>query len=531
MKDKNKALPCSAEDYIPFKEKLMYGLGDFFGGGQATMISLILLVFLTDGLHIAAGIAGTIITLAKFWDALSDPFMGNISDNFRSKMGRRKPFIFLGGVLIIPAMLFLFAPWTWGAQAGSGAYYGKVIVVALAYLVYCTVSTISQVPYCSLSSDISSDYKQRNAANTFKLVTDMAAAGLCYLIPSLVWEAFKASKISLTTFWLIISFGFGSVFAITLIACSLTVKERTPLPSTKQHFSFKSYSDPLRIKSFRLHLGMYITSFLTMDLISALAIYYCTNVLDGLTLFGMKMSSLFVIGPMMVLAACVVPLCYYFMKLKSKQFAFRVGMPLYILGAILLAVYQPSWPTWLVPVFAVILGLGFGGTQMMPWLIFPDTVDVAELKLGKRDTGSFSGLMTFSRKICTALAILIVGWVLSGAKYNGELLPSQQPQSALIAIRVLLGASVTVLISLGFVFSLMYKITDKKLARVRYYLDKQRAGENDTLTQEEISERAALLDELAGKDRLKKERKKKLRGNKSDKPEDTLPGDSKADGE
>ena len=43
-----------------------------------------------------------------------------MSDNFRSKLGRRKPFIFLGGLLIVPAMLFLFAPWTWGAVEGSG---------------------------------------------------------------------------------------------------------------------------------------------------------------------------------------------------------------------------------------------------------------------------------------------------------------------------------------------------------------------------------------------------------------------------
>lgn len=506
MKKSDRPLPCAAEDYIPLREKISYGIGDFFGGGQATMISLILLVFMTDGLGIGAGIAGTIITLAKFWDAVSDPFMGNLSDNFRSKLGRRKPFIFLGGLLIVPAMLFLFAPWTWGAVEGSGQYYGKVVVVAIAYLVYCTVSTVSQVPYCSLSSDISSDYRQRNAANTFKLVTDMAAAGLCYLIPSLIWQAFKESNITLTQFWLIISLGFGSVFALTLILCALTVKERTPLPESKQRFSFKSYSEPLKIKSFRLHLGMYITSFLTMDLISALAIYYCDNILSGLKLFGMNMSSLFVIGPMMVLAACVVPLCYYFMKIKSKQFAFRVGMPLYIAGAILLAVYQPSWPTWLVPLFAVILGLGFGGTQMMPWLIFPDTVDVAELKLGKRDTGSFSGLMTFSRKICTALAILIVGWVLSGAHYISGV-NQVQPKSALIAIRVLLGASVTVLISLGFLFSMLYKITDKKLARVRYYLDVQRAGNNDTLTDGEQAEREALLNELAGASKVKKESK------------------------
>ena len=72
---------------------------------------------------------------------------------------------------------------------------------------------------------------------------------------------------------------------------------------------------------------------------------------------------------------------------------------------------------------------------------------------------------------------------------------------------VLLGASVTVLISLGFLFSMLYKITDKKLARVRYYLDVQRAGNNDTLTDGEQAEREALLNELAGASKVKKESK------------------------
>ena len=99
-----------------------------------------------------------------------------------------------------------------------------------------------------------------------------------------------------------------------------------------------------------------------------------------------------------------------------------------------------------------------------------------------------------------------MGWVLSGAHYISGV-NQVQPKSALIAIRVLLGASVTVLISLGFLFSMLYKITDKKLARVRYYLDVQRAGNNDTLTDGEQAEREALLNELAGASKVKKESK------------------------
>lgn len=506
MKKARKAPDCAPEDFIPVKERFFYGIGDFFGGGQSTMLSLILLPYYTSILGIKAGLAGIPIALAKIWDAISDPLMGNISDNTRTKWGRRRPYIILGGVLVLPALLFLLAPWPWGGEGSTdGQQIAMTALTSIAYILYCTVSTVSQVPYAAMSSEISSDYKQRNYANTFKLVTDMAAAGLCYLIPAILWDQLESGNIDRITFWLVVSLLFGILFSGTLVLSAVKMKERTPLPAGKVKFSFKSYATPLKIRSFRLHLIMYVMSFLTMDLITALAIYYCDDVLAGVTfnVFGrtMEMSSLFVIAPMMVMAAVSVPVYYYFMRKRSKQFAFRLGMPLYILGAILLAVYQKSWNPWLVPVFAVIMGLGFGGTQMMPWLIFPDTIDVAELKFGKRDTGTFSGLMTFSRKICTALAIAVVGWTLGAAGYiehTDTQVVESQPESALLAIRILLGVGVAVFIGAAFAAAWYYKITDKKLERVRYFLEKHRAGEDGALTEEELAERDELVATLAG---------------------------------
>ena len=118
-------------DKIPLSEKIIYGAADLFGGGQATMLSLLLLIFFTDIIGISAAYAGTVILVSKLWDAVSDPMCGIISDNLRTKMGRRKPFMIVGGILIIPALAFLFAP-----IQNLGSQAAKVAFAAAAYVVY-----------------------------------------------------------------------------------------------------------------------------------------------------------------------------------------------------------------------------------------------------------------------------------------------------------------------------------------------------------------------------------------------------------
>lgn len=161
---------CDPKDYVSTKECILYGAADLFGGGQAAFLSVILLAFFTNIIGIEAAIASTIIMVSKIWDAVSDPAMGLISENSRFRLGRRKPFMILGGILIPFGLAFLFAP-IQNMEEPS-----KITWMVFAYIIYCTISTISQVPYMSMSSDISMDYRQRNKANTWKLIFDIIAA-------------------------------------------------------------------------------------------------------------------------------------------------------------------------------------------------------------------------------------------------------------------------------------------------------------------------------------------------------------------
>lgn len=505
--DSARPVPKDSPDYIPVKEKIFYGIGSLMDGGGVALMSCVMLKYMTS-LGIEAMVASTIMMVAKFWDAITDPLMGFISDNTRSRFGRRRPYMFGGGICLILGLFLLFAPIKeWGMDVS-----GMVAYITVMYILWNTFSTITQVPYCSMASDISASFRERNNANTVKLVFNAASSGISYVVPLLLLEAYVTPEtaflpsLSATEFWIITASVFGLMFGGGLILCSIFVKERIKDESPKQKFHikdfFRNYAAPMRNKSFRAHIVMYSSAFMCMDIISALAVYYATDVWHGYELFGMNFSSMFIVAPLMVAAVLAFPLTRIFMDKKNKAFAFRAGLPFYIAGGIMLAVMDPSWaPPVLVPIVAFVMGLGFGGAQMMPWIIFPDTVDVAEFATGNRPTGSYSGMMTLIRKIAGALGVGMVGWILTPIGYK----PSeeatvyvQQSPEVLLAIRLMLGIAIAVFITVALIASFRFKVTNKKLARMRYFTEARKSGTYNDLDESEKAECVTLTRELYG---------------------------------
>lgn len=505
-KEKQVAVPGDAnyivpEDRIPVKEKICYGIGGLMDGGGVALMACILVKYM-ETMGIPLKIASTIFMIAKLWDAVTDPVMGFISDNTRSKWGRRKPYMFWGGVSIIISIFLLFMPVTqWGMSTN-----GFIAYMLIMYLIWNTCSTLSQVPYCSMASDISPSFRERNNANTVKLIFTAASSGLAYVLPLLLIDALIREDgvklisniafphISPTTFWLLTAIIFGTLFGGGLIICSIFVKERIKPTTTVEKFNakqfVKSYAKPYKNRSYRWHIVMYVSAFTCMDIISMLASFYANDV------WSEKIPSTYIIVPMMVAAVIMFPLARKMMDKKSKQFAFRMGLPFYILGGILFMVLDPAWtPPVLIPIVSLIMGLGFGGAQMMPWIIFPDTVDVAEMATGDRPTGTYSGMMTLARKVGGALGVGMAGWIIGWCGFDKD--GGNYSSGALLSIRMVMGVTVVILISIAFIASFKYKVNSKKLVRIRYFIDARKKGVE--LTDEETAEREALVAELYGK--------------------------------
>ncbi|HBR92681.1 MAG TPA: hypothetical protein DEA90_00775 [Opitutae bacterium] len=109
------------KDRIPFSQKLAFAMGTNTEWiGSALVTSTLWMPFFNIGLEISPIVLGIILMIMRAWDAISDPLVGNFSDNARTRWGRRRPFIFLAS--LTTAALFPFI-WNFPESVINGSFW------------------------------------------------------------------------------------------------------------------------------------------------------------------------------------------------------------------------------------------------------------------------------------------------------------------------------------------------------------------------------------------------------------------------
>lgn len=468
------------KNQLRWGERIAFIGGEVYGGGAVPILSGIYFIFLTRVINISPAVAGTIVLASKLWDAITDPLMGVISDNTRSKYGRRRPYLFLGSILVVFAMMLLFAPGFMSPERiGDQLDPLKITFALMTYLFYNTVSTIFNVPYVSLTSEFSTNVSERSLVNAIRIVVAMISGGICFMFPTMVVNSLLKEKITLTQFYWITTIIFGLYFAIPMMCVAIFTKERVPYnKDEKVKFSFKQFIEPLKVKSFAMLMLMYVFSFACMDLVASNLVNFVDFAIGGV-------EATLVYVALMATGGCAMPILQIIMSQGvSKNSIFKIGIPFYIVGVTGMAFYPSGWNPNFVYIFAAIAGIGFGCVQMIPWLIFPDLVDVGELKLKKPNAGSFSGIMTFMRKVASGLGVFIIGIGLEAAHFDGN--KEVQSDEAILALRLVMFLPVVSFLVIALIASFAMKMTKRMHSNVKELLDIQRAqGNLDNLTEEQ----------------------------------------------
>ncbi len=121
-------------------------------------------------------------------------------------------------------------------------------------------------------------------------------------------------------------------------------------------------------------------------------------------------------------------------------------------------------------------GVGIATAYLVPWSMLPDVIDLDELETGQRREGVFYGVMTFTQKTCVGLGIALTLQALQWYGFDQNLLPGQQPPSALNALRWMIGPLPTLILLVGMLLVYLYPITRQKHAEILAQLEARRAA-------------------------------------------------------
>jgi Na+/melibiose symporter-like transporter len=167
----------------------------------------------------------------------------------------------------------------------------------------------------------------------------------------------------------------------------------------------------------------------------------------------------------------------------------------------------PGNPSFVIYVFATVVGLGTGGIVVMIYAIFPDIPDVDELNTGQRREGIYAALVTFARKLSSAVAIFAVSNAIAWAGYitpveetsGGITRLVEQPQSAtfILVLRAIFALVPIALLLAALIFASRYPLNSQIHLRLNRLLATQRMEE--TLSDEQRTESAELRRILIGK--------------------------------
>lgn len=468
--------------------KLSYASGDIYGGGAFLIFSLFYMNFLilVEGLPVIA--ATLIILIGKIWDAVTDPFVGRLSDRTRSRFGRKRVYFLIGILPVFLSFIMLFYSFGLASTASKIAYY------VFAYMFFGTAFTIVMVPYNAILPDMTDNYNERTSFTTVRMCFSGGASLLAAIVPGLIINGIGGASIGSAQKkgYLVMAIVFGAIFGLCWLVAFLGTKEKES-PLVIEKITFKDWLSVFKLKPYRNFLGIFLFFQVAVDLVLALFIFYIDIVVlqyHNYTLFmGILLASQL---PFMVLNGEIA-------KKKGKAFPLYIGMPIWIIVSVLFLFVNASTPIALICAYAGLVGYGASAGNLATWSMLSDIFDLDECVSAKRREGVYSGITTFLRKFISGVSIFILGIVLQAIGFNqteynilksstDNFDPTIYAQSSIVkGIKWIFVVVPVVLLIACLIFASANKINKKRFDSVMKALgDYREKGELSQLTEAEI---------------------------------------------
>lgn len=431
--------------------------------GIATYIGITmsyLLFYLTQALGISPVWAGLALLIPRLWDALIDPLVGAISDRTRSHMGRRRPYLLVGGLTFGVMFAFLFqAP----ADASEGV---KIAYVIALYLLTSTAFTFYDVPYSSMAAEMTTDYRVRTRLTGFKMV----AARIGILVAVIAAPLLFNSQETLAHGFAVMGMVAGGYMVLSGLWAFFATRDAPQIVRPAEPFDLRA-----EYRALRENLPFLIlwTTFLFQNF----AIGASATTLIYLVIFVMKIDAALVGAMVATSAVGAMVATPFWVRLAQygKQKAYAAG----IVGAATLSLLMLFMPAGLPAALFValfLIGLVDGGTQLCPNAMVPDTVEYDEERTGQRREGAIFGTWLLCRKLGMAMGAFIASLFLSAFGFVAGADATAQGENALLGIRLSYTLVPCVLWVCAFFVLRAYPLTEARFEELKRNISAARAG-------------------------------------------------------
>lgn len=430
-----------------------YSLPRIAFGIMGLLFGTYFMKFSTDVLLIAPAAIGTLIAASRFWDAISDPMAGYLSDNTRSRFGRRRSWMFFAAIPMGLGLMMIWSPPT------SLEGWWLVAWMGVALLAYETASTAFFVPHGAIGVELTPNYHERTRLYGYSHLIG-ALGSICGLISLYFMDNSEDKR----TFAFFLSTFAGFVIIGIVIWSTRMLPERIDYQGRGGTNVYRSFWDVFRNPHARLLLFVFgIETFgaASVGLLVPYLLEYVVVGLEGMMVWILLVYTVpqFIFTPFWIRVAKITG--------KKRLWAFAMWLN----AATFIGFFFALDNIPMIWTLSFMLGFASGAGAVVAPAIKADVIDYDEYMTDERKEGAYLAVWNFVRKCAASVTAIVTGYVLQLSGFEPNVEQTETTQTAMRAIFALLPGGCYIIGALMFT---TFSFNEKEHAEVRELLAKRR---------------------------------------------------------